>query len=344
MTTARRRLVDPEITRWYHCISRCVRDSLLLGIARGTDRKAWIQRRLHELGDVFAVSVAGFAVLDNHLHVLVRIDPERANAWSEEEVVRRWSKLHPPRNRRGEIVPVSEKWVKARLDDPKWIAKTRQVLQSLSGFMKCLKEPLARLANKEDGCSGAFFASRFKSIAILDEIALLQVCVYIDLNPLAAGITFLPEKAEHTSLKERVEHAWPKITRDDVISALRGLIAADLPAGDREQSHWLCPIEDRRQQGAPREGMLAGFTLPKYLLLVDHTARLFREGKAILHAEVASIFDRLGMPAEIWQNSLLQLKTKFVDGKIIGRYLATTSELLSAVAQKLGLHHLVNLI
>jgi hypothetical protein len=344
MTTARRRLIDPEITRWYHCVSRCVRDGFLLNIEGGTDRKAWIQQRLHELGDVFAISVAGFAILDNHLHVLARLDPEVAKTWSDEEVLRRWSKLYPPRNRCGEIVPISKKWVEARLHDPQWIVKTRQRLESLSWFMKCLKEPLARLANKEDGCSGAFFASRFKSIAILDEAALLQVCVYIDLNPLAAGITFLPEKSQHTSLKERVEHAWPQITRDDLLAALRGSIAADLPAGDVEQSHWLCPIENRRRQGASREGMLEGFTLPKYLLLVDHTARLFREGKASLDASVAPIFDRLGMTVELWQSTLMQLKTKFVCGKVTGRYMASTGEILSAVAQKLGLHHLVNLV
>ena len=39
--------------------------------------------------------------------------------------------------------------------------------------MKCLKEPLARMANKEDGCKGTFFEGRYKSIAILDEEALL---------------------------------------------------------------------------------------------------------------------------------------------------------------------------
>jgi hypothetical protein len=36
------------------------------------------------------LAVAGFAILDNHLHVLVRLDPELANRWSDEEVVRRW--------------------------------------------------------------------------------------------------------------------------------------------------------------------------------------------------------------------------------------------------------------
>ena len=28
--------------------------------------------------------------MDNHLHLLVRLDPEVAKGWSDEEVVRRW--------------------------------------------------------------------------------------------------------------------------------------------------------------------------------------------------------------------------------------------------------------
>ena len=70
----------------------------------------------------------------------------------------------------------------------------------------CLKEPPARLANKQDECTSAFFEGRYKSIAILDEEALLSVCAYIDLNPMAAGIVALPEESPHTSIKERVDH------------------------------------------------------------------------------------------------------------------------------------------
>jgi len=78
MAIARAHLVDVVLTRWYHCITRCVRRAFLL--AEGEcDRKEWIDWRLQELGEIFAVSVGGFSVMDNHLHVLLRLDPEIAH-------------------------------------------------------------------------------------------------------------------------------------------------------------------------------------------------------------------------------------------------------------------------
>ena len=65
--------------------------------------------------------------------------------------------------------------------------------------MKCLKEPLSRLANRQDKTSGTFFESRFKSVAILDEEALLAISVYIDLNPVAAKVAETPETSDYTS-------------------------------------------------------------------------------------------------------------------------------------------------
>ena len=98
MAIARARLVDLLISRWYHCISRCVRKASLLGEGP-FDRKAWIESRLEELAQMFAVTVGGFSVLDNHLHVLLRLDPDVGAAWSDEDVVRRWGRLHPPRDK-----------------------------------------------------------------------------------------------------------------------------------------------------------------------------------------------------------------------------------------------------
>ena len=82
--------------------------------------------------------------------------------------------------------------------------------------MKFLKEPLARLCNREEHVRGAFFEGRYKSIALLDEEALLSVCAYIDLNPLAAGVAVAQAAAElgvDASLK------WPN---DVVVARGRG--------------------------------------------------------------------------------------------------------------------------
>jgi hypothetical protein len=68
MTMARSRLVDPSVTRWYHCMTRCVRGADLLAKVP-EDRKAWIEQRLQELAQIFAVGVGGFSVMDNHLNV-----------------------------------------------------------------------------------------------------------------------------------------------------------------------------------------------------------------------------------------------------------------------------------
>jgi REP element-mobilizing transposase RayT len=98
MTIPRAHLVDPAVSRWYHCVTRCVRRAFLLGEGPN-DRKGWIEHRLRELAEIFPVAVGGFSVMDNHLHVLVRLDPDVAGSWSDEDVVRRWGRLFPPRCR-----------------------------------------------------------------------------------------------------------------------------------------------------------------------------------------------------------------------------------------------------
>ena len=162
MTMARSRLVDPSVTRWYHCMTRCVRGEDLLANAPA-DRKAWIEQRLQELAQIFAVGVGGFSVMDNHLHVLLRLDPDVASVWSDEEVVRRWGTLVPPRDKSRQPLPVGDNWVQLWLKKARWVATIRERLQSLSWFMKCLKESLPRLANRQDETRGTFFEKRFKS-------------------------------------------------------------------------------------------------------------------------------------------------------------------------------------
>jgi hypothetical protein len=322
MTTARSELVDVAVTRWYHCISRCVRAASLIGLG-GDDRKQWIERRLKLLAENFAIGVGGFAIMDNHLHVLCRLDPDEALRWSDDEVARRWLAVYPPRSMAIDDPEVVEAWVAEQLKDAARVGRWRQRLGNLGWFMKALKEPLSRLANKQDGCRGAFWDARYRSIAILDEEALLATCAYIDLNPLAAGAASTPESSRYTSLGQRLQHARRRKRLRGLRAATAGSVPGSQAAGAFEQDHWLVPLEDRRGPGygssragrSIREGMLESFSLGSYLLLVDYTSRLHRSGKARLRSEVAEIFQRLGTSGEFWTARLgAMLKSRDLRG------------------------------
>ena len=327
MTTARKELVDVNVTRWYHCISRCVRAAFLM--AEGADdRKQWIEDRLKRLAEQFAVSVGGFAILDNHLHVLVRLDPGMAAKWTAREVVRRWIAVYPPRNLALDDEKVVKMWVDHQAKDTRRVELLRGRLENLGWFMKALKEPLSRLANKADGCRGTFWEARYKSIAILDEEALLATCAYIDLNPVAAGIAEAPETSDHTSIKQRVSHVRRKGKLDRLKEARRGSVAGSRAAGNIEQDHWLVPIEDRRshpQLGnrSAREGMLESFSLGSYLLLVDYMGRVYRNGKARMSAGLKEVFERMGSSSEFWSE---RLKKMLGSRDLRGSFFGSTTE------------------
>jgi hypothetical protein len=159
------------------------------------------------------------------------------------------------------------------------------------------------------------------------------------LTPLAAGIAQVPEQSVHTSIKQRVDHVEAEGRTEDLKAARGGSAAGSAAAAGLEESHWLCPIEDRRRLDSAREGMVEGFSLGNNLLLVDHTARLFREGKAILSRPVAEILDRLGSSAAHWQARLERLK----QGHLAGRYFATSRQRLRDVGARLGLRRVPNL-
>ncbi len=118
---------------------------------------------------------------------------------------------------------------------------------------------------------------------------------------MAAGIAAVPDASEHTSIKERVDHVKAQGRTAELKAARNGSVAGSEASAGLEESHWLCPIEDRRRLDSAREGMLKGFSLGNYPLLVDYTGRLFRDGKAAISREVAEIMERLGTAAETWQ-------------------------------------------
>jgi len=186
MAIARKHLVDDATPGCYHLISRCVRRGFLCGVAYA-HRRDWVRNLVEGAARCFAVDVLTYAVMDNHCHLVVRTDPARVDNWSDREVAERWATAHPRRAFTAEPVAWEESEIACCAADPLWIARHRARLASLSWFMKAIKEPIAKRANREDGCTGHFWEGRFKSVRLLDQQAVVACMAYVDLNPRSAA-------------------------------------------------------------------------------------------------------------------------------------------------------------
>lgn len=207
MTYPRAHLVDSENGGFYHCISRCVRRSWLCGRDAVSGqcfdhRRDWVESRLLELAAIFTVDLYGYAVMSNHYHCVVKVVPHLARGLSDEEVARRWCALHPGKTREE-----TDRKAATLLSNSRQVAVIRDRLSSLSWFMRSINEPIARRANREDGVKGRFWEGRFKSIALLDETAVIGCMAYVDLNPVRARIADCVEEAIHTSIHRRIQSA-----------------------------------------------------------------------------------------------------------------------------------------
>ena len=239
MPYPRHLLVPPEAPGTYHCVSRCVRRAFLCGQDPVTGhsfehRKAWLEARIMELGDLFAVAIHAYAVMSNHIHLVLDVDPTVPADWSDEDVARRWVTLAGAKD---SDLPVEAR-IGRLVGQPKRLAVLRERLGSLSWFMRFLKEPIARRANREDGCTGRFWEGRFKTQALLDDAAVLACMAYVDLNPVRSGLVKWARDAPHTSLRKRVNDGHAPEARLTPVAA-----AIDSRAPAPSLAAYLCLVD-----------------------------------------------------------------------------------------------------
>jgi REP element-mobilizing transposase RayT len=289
MTYARSILVPPGSPGTYHCVSRCVRRAWLCGEDRESGRsyehrRQWVEDRIGELAEIFAVAVWGYAVMSNHLHVVVEVRPQLAAGWSAEEVATRWCRLYPRQYQdaksRSEVLAGNAERIdvlRARLGDLSW-------------FMRRLAEPIARRANREDGCKGHFWEARFKCQTLLDETSVLSAMAYVDLNPIRAGICDNLDDSLHTSARARLDAIEKSPDRaEQPLAPVLGIRGARVVA-----------ISERN-----------------YLDLVDHTGRQIHPGKrGTITGPPPAVLARLGHSANRWRRQVLATNAGYV--RVIG--------------------------
>ncbi len=232
-----------------HCVQRCVRRAFLAGKDAVTGktyeyRRDWIRKRMELLASVFGLDVLTYAVMSNHLHIMLRTRPDVVKTWNDEEIARRWLRLFPGRRLEDFLGDPTKQDIASAIGNAKKIAEWRKRLSDISWFMRALAEPIARKANKEDKCTGRFWEGRFKAQKIVDEAGLLACAMYVDLNPVRAAIAKSPEQSKFTSAYDRItselgNRSIPAVRELDAkkedAATLRKKLEAAIRKNDREE-------------------------------------------------------------------------------------------------------------
>ncbi len=223
---------NPDEVCIVHTIQRCVRRAYLAGLDQqsGKDfsyRREWIRRRLESLASVFGIDVLTYAVMSNHIHTILRNRPDVVAKWTDEQVAIRWLSVFPgQRLEELHLAQPTEIQVQTLANNPTEIKRIRRCLSDISWFMRALAEPVARMSNKEDNCTGRFWEGRFKAQRITDEAGLLACAMYVDLNPVRAAMAESIEESFHTSAYDRI-HAEQGAKIESVAFALEAIPQAE---------------------------------------------------------------------------------------------------------------------
>jgi REP element-mobilizing transposase RayT len=374
MTSARFLVVRDGIQRAYHCISRCVRRSFLCGYDDYAHkdyehRKGWIRDQLQLQANIFALDICGYAIMSNHLHLVLRTRPDLAASWDDRELARRWRLRYPLRTNPLTGMPEepNELEIQGILCQTDKLPYFRERLASLSCFMGCLNESIARRANAEDNCKGRFWEGRFTCVALLDDPAILSCLSYVDLNPIRAAIAETPEKSYFTSGHDRIlaAQAQAVLAAQEAGGAGRraeGRLAEASPAGTKPveqaagewsrpkqtspealsqeqlrllaelrvaaaRADWLCPL----QSTETRKGFL-NLPLQDYFALLDWTGRQMRKDKpGSIPGHLEPILIRMEIEREAWLDTVQHFGSHF-------RRVAGKLQNVAQAAREVGLH------
>ena len=285
MAQAREHVLPSGAQGTYHVLSRCTRREFRLGGGKNESRRAWAVGLLADLLAGFALDLHAYAIMSNHVHLVLRPRPDLVAQWSTQQVARRGLTQIPVRSGAGlEPLPVTRALIARYADSKPWVAEHRARLSSLTWFMKLFKQRIARRANAEDDVSGHFWESRFLSVPLLDNGAVFGCMAYVDRNPLRARVVTDPADAIFTSIAQRLHSAG--------IGRKAGFFHED----DRRLGAHLTPLSACYPVDAVTgERYRAPLTLDEYHALVS---------PGTLTPTARTLCGRLGIDATTWRTGI----------------------------------------
>ncbi len=294
-----------------HAVQRCVRRAFLAGVDEKTGkdfsyRREWIRRRMEALASVFGIDVLTYAIMSNHMHLILRNRPDVVAAWSDKEVAIRWLRVFPGRRLEEHLSEPTENDVNMLVHQTERLLVIRQRLSDVSWFMRALSEPIARMANRQDECTGRFWEGRFKALRIVDEAGLLACAMYVDLNPVRAAMATSPDESVHTSAFDRIQSDRGKTIESaaydlvPVSTEAAGKAIRETPVDELRQRH---RMKKRKHSGRRirRDGWLSPLTLDAKRLAQDpelHRDGLRASNKGFLNIDRESYHELLRWTAK----------------------------------------------
>jgi len=199
----RRRILGGEADDYcYHVMSRTTGGDFLFG----AEEKEALRKIMWRMANFCGVKLLTYCVMDNHFHMLVRVPSQQAflrrfedrvgedQGAGEERLLDHLSILYSKsyvQHMREEIAWMREQGMEE--DVAKFLQKYKNRFCDLSLFVKQVKERFSRWYNKKHSRRGTLWMDRFKSVLVENGEALQTMAVYIDLNPVRAGLVQDPK-------------------------------------------------------------------------------------------------------------------------------------------------------
>jgi REP element-mobilizing transposase RayT len=182
---------------WYHLHNRIAGHQGEFPLSDPAPTRRLIETIRH-FSRIYFCEVAGFTVMGNHYHLIVKFDGPREV--DPEELRERARIMYPSRSARLLV----EAW-----SEEQW-EHYRKRLFDVSEYMRNIQAAYARWYNRSYQRRGRFWADRFKSVVLGDERAVLDCLLYIELNAVRAGLVERPEDWQGSSayLREMVKDDW----------------------------------------------------------------------------------------------------------------------------------------